>query len=458
MKIQPEKLNSFSILTHNQGENVTRVLAAALNAVDPYEAVNHYFHFDGKKIEVKNKVYDLDDFNRIYLVGAGKASIPMAEAVIELLGARISSGCLITKQGYTQSIASLPECIHVIEASHPIPDTQGVQGTKEIIRITENALPEDLIICVISGGGSALLSAPMPGIKLDDIQLLTSQLLACSATIDEINTIRKHIDLVKGGGLVANSGSANWITLILSDVIGDPLDRIASGPTVPDVSTFQDAIEILNAHNLIDRAPQSIIAFLQRRIKGEISETIKTSHRKFELVNNLIIGNNMLAAKQALDTAQKIGFDTMLLTTFLQGEASQAGKFIASIAQEINRSNQPLHRPACLIAGGETTVTLRGKGLGGRNQELALGGVEAVSGLENIMLITLATDGGDGPTEAAGAVVTGYTFERSQILGMHPRDYLMNNDSYHFFEALDDLLVPGPTFTNVGDLTFLFAF
>ena len=363
MRIHPDKLSTFSISAHSQGKNITRVMAAALDAVDPYEAILRFLQFDGNSIEVNNQRYDLSKFKRILLIGAGKASIPMAEAVSEKLRGRISSGCVITKQSYTEFSTSLPRNIRVIEAGHPIPDMRGVQGSNEIIRLVQDAQPEDLIICVISGGGSALLSAPTPGITLGDVQCITSQLLACSATIDEINTIRKHIDQVKGGGLVAYSGFAHWITLILSDVIGDPIDRIASGPTAPDRSTFQDAFEILKSHNLLEHAPKPIIAHLQRGINGEISETIKPGHQFFENVNNLIIGNNTLAAKNALKTAKEFGFNTLLLTTSLQGEANQAGKFIASIAQQIDRDNQPLRCPACLIAGGETTVTLRGKGL-----------------------------------------------------------------------------------------------
>jgi glycerate 2-kinase len=458
MKVPPNKLSTFSISHHSEGDKISRILAAALDAVDPYEAVLRFLHLDGNIFEVNHRYYDLTKIAHLYLVGAGKASLPMSDAVYQIFGDWISAGCVITKQGYSQSTALSPQKIQVIEAGHPLPDSRGVLGSLEINRLIRNAQPDDLIICVISGGGSALLTAPRLGISLEDVQLLTSQLLACGATIDEINTIRKHIDLEKGGGLVAQAGPAQWITLILSDILGDPLDRIASGPTVPDESTFQDAFDILSTYGLIDSIPGSISTLIQSGIRGEIPETLKPGNQVLSNVNNLIVANNTLAATKAIEAASQDGFNTMLLTNFLQGEASQAGKFLASIAQQIHHFNTPIQIPACLVAGGETTVTLHGNGLGGRNQELALGAAEAIFGLENTLLVTLATDGGDGPTEAAGAVVTGFTLERCKKLGMRPREFLNNNDSFHFFKALDDLLVPGPTLTNVGDLTFLFSF
>jgi len=457
MKITPDLLRSFSSSNHPEGEKISHIMAAALNAVEPFEAVSRSLHLDGRFLIAANLTYDLSKFKRIVLVGAGKAAVPMAASVSQIFGASITSGLVITKQGYTQTDNFILQNIRILEAGHPLPDQRGVLGSHKIIQLLKSAQSEDLILCLISGGGSALMTAPMPGIQLEEVQILTSRLLACGATIDEINTIRKHIDQVKGGGLVAQAGQAHWITLILSDVIGDPLDLIASGPTAPDASTYEDAFKILKQYELLDQVPGSIISHLKQGIQTQIPETLKPGHSAFDRVNNMIVGNNYLAADAALREASSFGYHTLLLTTSLQGEASQAGKFIAAIAQQITRSNQPISRPACLILGGETTVTLHGKGCGGRNQELALGAVNPIAGLENIFLITLATDGGDGPTDAAGAVVTGQTLARALSLGIHPNDYLTRNDSYHFFQALDDLLKPGPTLTNVGDLAFLFA-
>lgn len=458
MRIQPDKFSTFSLSNCSEGEKICQILATALDAVDPYEAVFRHVHLNESDLEVNHQHYDLKKINRIFLVGAGKASLPMAEAVICILGKRISAGCIITKQGYAKSTASMSPLIHVIEANHPIPDFRGVNGTKEIIKLLNGTQSNDLIICVISGGGSALLTAPKVGITLQDMQQITSQLLACGASIDEINTIRKHIDQIKGGGLVSQATFTNWITLILSDVIGDPLDRIASGPTVPDESIYADAYEIISNYGLINQIPDSIKMIIEHGIIGKEKETLKPGNPFFSKVNNLIIGNNALASDKAAEMALKLGFNTMVLSNFLQGEASETGKFMASIAQQIHQSNSPLKIPACLIAGGETTVFLHGNGLGGRNQELALGAVEILSGLENTLMVSLATDGGDGPTDAAGAVVTGETLTRSRKMGLHPRKFLDDNDSFHYFKALDDLLMTGPTLTNVGDLVFLFSF
>lgn len=436
---------------------ITEIMSAALNAVDPYEAVSCHLHRQGNNLLIGDRLYSLNNFKRIFLIGAGKASVPMAEAAIKTIGELITSGVIITKRGHLQHGVSFPSNIEIVQAGHPLPDEDGIEASWRIIQLLRKTSSTDLVICLISGGGSALMTYPKPGISPQEIQELTSNLLACGATIEEINTLRKHIDQVKGGGLVAQAPSAQWVSLILSDVIGDPLDRIASGPTAPDPSTYQDAFEVLEKYHLREKTPGTIINHLWQGIRGQIPETLKPESPVFEHVNNLIVGNNFLAAEAALHQAKKFSLNTLLLTTSAQGEASQIGIFLASIVQQIERSNQPLPRPACVVVGGETTVKLHGTGLGGRNQELALGAVSQMAGLKDTFLISLATDGGDGPTDAAGAVVTGETLSRSLILGMNSAVYLKNNDSYHFFSALDDLLKPGPTLTNVGDLIFLFA-
>lgn len=300
--------------------------------------------------------------------------------------------------------------------------------------------------------------SPVPGVSLVDLQEMTSLLLACGADIIEINTLRKHLDQVKGGGLARLAAPAKLVTLILSDVVDDPLDVIASGPTVPDQSTFQDAWEVLHRFDLLDRIPLSIREHMLRGLHGVVPETPKPGDTLFAHCQTVIIGNNRVAAMEALNTAQSKGFNSMLLTTTLQGEARQAGRFLGEILQDVSRTGQPLTRPACIIAGGETTVTLQGDGLGGRNLEVALSAVRVLDGLPSVALITFATDGGDGPTDAAGAVVTGETFDRAQEIGFNPEYFLARNDSYHFFEPLGDLLKPGPTHTNVNDLNLLFAF
>ena len=314
------------------------------------------------------------------------------------------------------------------------------------------------MIALISGGGSALMMLPVPGVSLEDIQRLTSGLLACGATINEMNTLRKHLDQIKGGGLARMASPASLATLILSDVVGNPLDVIASGPTVPDTSTFADAWGILEHYNIVAQVPMPIQNHLQNGLAGKAAETLKPGDPTFAHVENVIIASNAQAAQAALETARMEGLNTLLLTTYMQGEAREIGRAMAAIGREMAASKQPLRRPACIIAGGETTVTLRGEGKGGRNQELALATVADLAGLEHVVLVALATDGGDGPTDAAGAVVTGATLEQAQSLGLDPADFLARNDAYRFFDALDDLLRPGPTNTNVNDLTFVFVF
>ena len=389
----------------------------------------------------------------------------MARAVGQVVGDRLDGGVVIVKEGYagestTTTTAGDEPSIHaisILEAGHPIPDERGVSGAGQLIDILKDTQPDDLVISVISGGGSALLVSPAPGLALKDLQDLTSALLASGATINEINSLRKHLEQVKGGGLARLAAPATLITLILSDVVGDPLDVIASGPTVPDPSTFSEAYQVLKRYDILDKVPQAVIAQLQHGLQGQIPETPKPGDALFSRVQNVIVGSNQQAAQAGLTQAQAEGFQALLLTTFLQGEARQAGGLLAAIARQVSKKGQPIPRPACLIAGGETTVTLRGDGLGGRNQEMALSAVSELAGLPDLALITLATDGGDGPTDAAGAVVTGETLARAHQLGLNPEDFLARNDSYHFFSALDDLLCPGPTQTNVNDLAFIIA-
>jgi hydroxypyruvate reductase len=293
---------------------------------------------------------------------------------------------------------------------------------------------------------------------LGDLQALTARLLACGATIQEINALRKHLEDVKGGQLARLASPARVAALILSDVVGSPLEVIASGPTTPDPSTYQDSLAILERYGLRGEAPAAILERLERGRDGALPETPKPGDPLFDRVQNAIIGSNLQAAEAALDEAQSLGFHTLLLTTYLQGEARHAGGFMGGILQQIAASGQPVARPALVVAGGETTVTLHGAGLGGRNQELALGAAAALDGLEDVALITLATDGGDGPTDAAGAVVSGETLRRARALGLDPASALARNDSYPFFQSLGDLVMTGPTQTNVNDLVFLFAF
>lgn len=453
------KITSHTIRSAPWGERVASVLAAALAAVEPGRAVARHMQRSADRLVVQGRTYDLSRFKRILVVGAGKAGAPMTQATARILGDSLTNGIVVVKEGYadTDQVAA-PEKITILEAGHPLPDERGVAGAQCISDLLSDTTSDDLVICLISGGGSALLVSPVTGVSLPELQMLTSALLACGATINEINALRKHLDQVKGGKLARMAAPARLITLILSDVVADPLDVIASGPTVPDTSTFAEAHQVLERYAILEKVPPTILGHLSSGVRGEIPETPKPGDSLFQSVQNVIIGSNLQAARAALEEAQRIGFQTMLLTTSLQGEARQVGRVLAAIARQIAGTGQPIPRPACLVAGGETTVTLKGDGMGGRNQELALGAVTDLAGLQDVVLVTLATDGGDGSTDAAGAVVTGQTLDRALQAGLHPTDFLAHNDSYHFFEPLGELLKPGPTQTNVNDLTFIFAF
>lgn len=449
------RLLTGSLRASPMGETIARVLAAALAAVEPAAAVARHLRRDGDLLLAGDRAIDLRAVGRVIVVGAGKAGEPMARAAAAILGDRLSAGLVVVKDGH---LGEGPvERVRLVEAGHPVPDERGVAAARELAALLGGLGPDDLVLALISGGGSALLTLPAEGVALGDLQALTEALLASGASIGEINTLRKHLDRVKGGGLARLAHPASLVTLILSDVVGSPLDTIASGPTVGDPSTFADALEVLERRGLLEAAPPAIVAHLRRGRAGELPETPKPGDALFDRVHNLLVGDNRQAAAAALAAAEAAGLTPVLLTTALEGEAREAGRFLAAILREAAGGEGTLRRPICLVAGGETTVTLRGKGRGGRNQELALAAAPALAGLRDVALVALATDGGDGPTDAAGAVVTGETMARARALGLDHAGHLAHNDAYPFFAALDDLLRPGPTGTNVNDLTFLFA-
>ncbi len=433
-----------------------RILQAALAAVEPGAAVRRFMQRSRGQLAIAGRTYDLDRCAHVHLAGGGKAAAPMALAAAEILGEYLSGGVLVTKTGHAaaEDRTRLPG-VTLAEAAHPVPDERGVQAGRKVLALAQGAGQDDLLICLLSGGGSALLTAPH--VPLAGLQTLTGQLLACGAAINEINCLRKHLDAVKGGGLARAALPADVAALVLSDVVGDPLDVIASGPTVPDSSTFEDAWEVLAKYGLTEQVPDSVRSRLQQGLRGEVPDTSKPGDPCFERVQNVIVGSNRLAAEAALAQARREGYQTHLLTTSLQGEAGRAGREMAALLRESADGRRPLRPPACLVAGGETTVVLGpDPGLGGRNQELALAAVDELAGLQGAMLVTLATDGGDGPTDAAGAVVQGSTRAQAEALGLAAGDFLRRHDAYHFFEAIGGLVKTGPTRTNVNDLLFLF--
>ncbi len=444
--MQPSAFLTATLRRHPQGDRITRILAAALQAVDPGQAVRRFVQRAGQQFSVANQVYDLGKIERIHLLGLGKATQAMTLPLVEMLADRSPRGLLIPKQGF-----DLPQAgLRVLPGGHPVPNANSLRAGEQALDLARDLGENDLLLCLLSGGGSALMTSPHPGLSLDDIQALTRALLACGARIDEINTLRRHLDQVKGGGLARAASPARVVSLILSDVVGNPLEAIASGPTAPDPTTKAEALGILEKYNLTEKVPEAVLATLENA-----PETPKPGDRLFERVQNILVGSNFLAAQAALQQAQVEGFQPQFLGDDWQGEAREAAR---ELCQRLKAARP--EAPICLVAGGETTVTLRSAspGKGGRNQELALAAVAELAGLEKVLLVTLASDGEDGPTEAAGAVVTGETKIRAEALNLATSDFLNHNDSYAFFAALDDLLKPGPSGTNVNDLTFLFVF
>jgi glycerate 2-kinase len=421
-----------------------QIFRAALHAADPHRAVLDHLSFDGRVLKAGAKRYRLDDFDRIQVIGAGKASAAMGQAVERLLGRRISGGFLNVPDGVSARLRR----IQLHPCGHPIPDERGAEGARRILEIARAAGPRDLLIALISGGASALLPAPAPPLTLASKQALTRQLLASGATIHELNTVRKHLSLIKGGQLAQAAFPATVIALLLSDVVGDDPCVIGSGPTVPDSSTVADAVGVFQKYGL-EKYGVSIPAVA-------LHETPKPGDPAFARARHVIVGSNKQAIAAAEACARKLGYRTMVLSTTIEGETREIASMHAAIAREILSSNRPLRRPACLLSGGETTVTVRGRGLGGRNQEFVLAAILALdhagAGADPITILSAGTDGIDGPTDAAGAMADSSTIARAAALSLDARRFLDDNDSYRFFEPLDALLKTGPTGTNVADV------
>ena len=443
--------NGETQLNRNARSLALKSLESALNAVDPKQIIKSKLLLKNSTLHVDGYSFDLKKFKNVYVVGGGKASGSMAEALEQILGKRIKNGFVNVPRGSKHKT----DIIELHEASHPIPDEAGVEGTRRMLEMAEQAKEDDLVICLISGGGSSLMPLPRGEISIVDKREITNALLKCGATINEINTVRKHISDFKGGWLAKKAYPATILNLILSDVVGDPLDFIASGPTVPDSTSFSDAVKVLENYGLWSKAPASIRKVLSDGEKGIIPETPKADDEAFKKVFNVVVGNNRLASLTAREYLKSEGLNTLLLTATLEGEARHVGVILASIAREVSASGNPIPKPAGIIAGGETTVTVTGKGLGGRNQEIALAAVRNLKSMNGVVVASLSTDGVDGPTDAAGAIVDGKTLDRAAKMGLTPEEYLAKNDSYHFFSKLGDLIFTGPTGTNVNDVSVI---
>lgn len=454
-----DQLMNDILREHPRGRDAAAIMAAALDAVDPKATTRRALGRDGQIIFVCGQGYELNASGRGVVVGAGKAGAAMAEAAVEALGDAIDCGLVIVKEGHLATSGKMVGRVELCEASHPVPDERGVAASTRLATLIDGATEDDLVLSLISGGGSALLTLPSAGLNLEDIRRATELLLRCGASINEINMLRKHCTRLGGGGLARHASPARIVSLIVSDVVGSPLDVIASGPTAPDPTTYADAWRVVERYDLQEQLPANVREHLQRGVKGELAEMPKPDDPDNNLwarVQNHIIADNRMAAEAAVEAARALGFEAALLTTFLEGEAREVGRVAAAIGREMC-ARVEAEVPLLYVLGGETTVTLGGDGAGGRNQELALGAVEPLAGVEGVLLVALATDGGDGTTDAAGAVVTGETLARASALGLEPNDFLRRNDAYNFFAPLGALLKPGATLTNVNDLLLIFA-
>lgn len=437
---------SKSMQTH-----IKKIFDAGLQAVDPVGAINTYCRRDKNTLIIDDVTYDLDQFKSIYVIGAGKAASPMAGAMETLLGERLTSGIINVKYHHTSHL----NIVKTIEAGHPVPDANGQKGADAILRLLQKSQDNDLVICLISGGASALLPLPEKGISLKDKQRVNTLLLASGASIHEINTIRKHISLVKGGKLARAIHPSTLVTFVLSDVVGDNLDVIGSGPTIPDSSTFHDCMDIITKYNLPHALPEPVLRHLSSGLAGEIPETPKPGDVIFQSTRNIIIGSNIKAVRAAKKEAENLGYHTVILSSMIEGETRHVAKVHTAIAKEIKKTGNPIPLPACVLSGGETTVTINGKGKGGRNMEFVLAAAMEIAGHDGILVFSAGTDGTDGPTDAAGAIAGPDTISKAKQHSLDPDLYLNNNDSYTFFKTIGDLVITGPTNTNVMDLRIM---
>jgi glycerate 2-kinase len=477
----------------NTQQHIMKIAGAAIQSVSPYDMIRKRVQLHGHTLTVKAGGSEplslhLSSYDNIYIIGAGKATAPMAKALEEILGSRISAGVIAVKPGHTAELAAVRQ----IEGGHPVPNEGSAAAAREIAEIAGRAGESDLVINIISGGGSALLTLPHEGISLEDLQAATRELLSCGAPIEEMNCIRKHLSGIKGGRLADRIYPAESVSLILSDVVGDDLQSIASGLTVPDRTSYVEALRIVDKYGIGKKLPPGVMALLNAGAAGTVPETPKPEAECFTRTKNVLLGTNAVALQTAAAEAQKLGYRPIVLTSKVTGEAREIAKFYAALAREAAAAGPDnaeasglaaaltgtaasesgvsggggsgvgiYKKPLCILAGGETTVTLRGAGKGGRNQEMALAVLAEISALKEafsgIVFASVATDGNDGPTDAAGAYASAELADRAEGAGLSINEYLTNNDAYTFFAEIDGLIKTGPTNTNVCDLQILLA-
>ena len=423
-----------------------------LDAADPGKAMKQRIIRKNHRLCVSTIHDDLTEYQRIVCVGAGKASAHMARRLEQILGRYLEGGLVIVKDGYRAPCKK----IQIVEASHPLPDTRGVRATKQILETIKTLSKQDLLIVLISGGASSLLCAPAPGLTLTDKQAITNMLLRCGASIHELNTVRKHLSAVKGGQLT-QATSAKVLTLIVSDVLGDDLGTVGSGPTVPDPTTFQEAKAILKHYGIWTKVPEKVRNHLALGCKGKIPETFKRRRQSSSRNQTVILANNHTAITGAAKEAKRLGLNPYILDSPLQGEAKDLGAILGAMAKDIHNFGNPIRPPACLIAGGEPTVTITGTGKGGRAQECVLAASQDLAGLPDVFVSGFGTDGTDGPTEVVGAMVNGNTIQRANENGLSAEKFLMRHDSYSFFNQVGGHITTGPTTTNINDIYLIIA-
>jgi hydroxypyruvate reductase len=427
------------------------IFGAGLKAVEPQKAVRRALHISGSHLSLAGRFYDLDEFRNLYVVGGGKAAAAMAFSIEKLLTDRVTGGVVVVKYGHAMKLNK----ISVVEAGHPVPDEAGLRGAARVMEILQRAGAKDLILFLLSGGGSALLPCPVENLNLLDKQLTTQLLLKSGATIQEINAVRKHLSKLKGGHAAQMAAPADIITLALSDVVGDALEDIASGPTVGDTSTYAQCLNLLDLYELSQKVPLAVLQHLERGRRGEVAETPKPTSAVFEKVQNLVIANNQRALDAAKRRAESLGYSALVLSNAVVGESRAVAIEHAALIRRIKDDVGPVSRPACVLSGGETTVRVIGDGLGGRSQEYSLAAALQIDGMDGVVVLSAGTDGTDGPTDAAGGIVDGLTIQRARDKSVDAIACLRQNDSYHLLEATGDLFHTGPTLTNVMDIQVL---
>jgi len=428
-------------------QDALAIFQAGLAAVSPAAAIDRHVIRRANTLTAAGQVIDLEKIRRIIVVGAGKATAPMAMALESILGERISDGLIAVKYGHGLPLAR----IKITEAGHPVPEANGIAAATRIMARVEGVGPQDLVICLLSGGASALMPLPAEGICLADKQAATRVLLACGATIHQINAIRKHLSAIKGGRLAVAAHPAPTLCLVLSDVVGDDIRTIASGPAAADRTTFADCLAIVESFGVAARMPAAVMDHLRQGALGKTPETPKAHHAAFATTWHQLIGTNFQALAAAREKAVQLGYNPVILSSLVEGRAEDLAGFLSAMARQVP-TGHPAPAPACILSGGETTVVVKGSGRGGRNQHLALAAALRIDGQGPITVLSAGTDGTDGPTDAAGAIADAATVQRAAALGLDPQAFLADNDAYRFFKSLDDLVITGPTLTNVMDI------